>query len=224
MRVEVLGCSGGIGRIGGRTLQTTSLRVDRDILIDAGTGLTSLELDEMAAIDHVFITYSHLDHIAALPLMIDSIADVRDAPVTIYGNEVTLEILRNHVFNWAIWPDFSEIEVRRSTAIRFQPLCVGQPLRLGARTVTALPAAHAVPAVGYCLDSGSASLAFTGDTTVNEALWPMLERMPNLRYLIIETAFPDDERALAMRSKHLCPSLLADELTRSAWPGLMCEM
>ena len=59
MRVEVLGCSGGIGRIGGRTLQTTSLRVDRDILIDAGTGLTSLELDEMAAIDHVFITHSH---------------------------------------------------------------------------------------------------------------------------------------------------------------------
>lgn len=219
MRVEVLGCSGGIGRIAGKSLQTTSLRVDRDILIDAGTGLASLELAEMAAIDHVFITHSHLDHIAALPLMIDSIADMRDAPVTIYGHEVTLEILRNHVFNWAIWPDFSEIEVRRSRAIRFQPLSVGRPLCLGARTVTALPAEHAVPAVGYCLDSGAASLAFTGDTTVNDALWPMLERMTNLRHLIIETAFPDDERALAIRSKHLCPGLLAEELARFAGPA-----
>lgn len=219
MKVEVLGCSGGIGCIGDKVLRTTSLRVDHDILIDAGTGVTGLTLAEMAAIDHVFVTHSHFDHIAALPLMIDSIADMRDAPVTIYGNEATLETLRNHVFNWAVWPDFSKIEVGKSIAIRFQPVRIGQPLRLGGRTVTAVPAVHAVPAVGYCLDSGTASLVFTGDTTVNDALWPMLERMPNLRHLIIETAFPDSDRDLAIRSKHLCPSLLAEELARFSGPA-----
>ena len=71
MRVRVLGCGGGIG---GRLMRTTSLLVDHDILIDAGTGLSDLPLDELAAIDHVFITHSHLDHIAALPLMVDAVA------------------------------------------------------------------------------------------------------------------------------------------------------
>ena len=214
MRVEVLGCNGGIGRDCGNSLRTTSLRVDRDILIDAGTGLADLDLAEMVLIDHVFITHSHLDHIAALPLMVDVVAEMRDRPVTIYGIEATLKILRNHVFNWAIWPDFSEIEVRKTMAIRFQPICVDQPLRLGERTITALPAVHAVPSVGYCLDSGKASLAFTGDTTVNDALPPMLERIANLRYLIVETSFPNGEQALAVGSKHLCPSMLAIELAK----------
>ena len=86
MRVKVLGCSGGIGG-GGRT---TSLLVDHDILIDAGTGLVDLSLPELVAIDHVFVTHSHLDHIAALPLMIDAVADLRDAPVTIHATGATI--------------------------------------------------------------------------------------------------------------------------------------
>jgi ribonuclease BN (tRNA processing enzyme) len=106
MKVRILGCSGGIG---GRHLRTTSMLVDHDILIDAGTGVADLSLAELAMIDHVFITHSHLDHIASLPLMIDSIADMRDKPLTVYATDSTLEILKNHIFNWAIWPDFSEI-------------------------------------------------------------------------------------------------------------------
>ena len=109
MKVRILGCSGGIG---GKHLRTTSMLVDHDILIDAGTGVADLTLAELAMIDHVFVTHSHLDHIAALPLMIDSIADMRDKPVIVYATDATLEILRNHVFNWAIWPDFSEISIR----------------------------------------------------------------------------------------------------------------
>jgi ribonuclease BN (tRNA processing enzyme) len=71
-----------------------------------------------------------------------------------------------------------------------------------------------VPAVGFQLDSGAASLVFTGDTTTNDALWPHVNRIANLRYLIIETALSDREHALAVASKHLCPSLLAEELAK----------
>jgi hypothetical protein len=35
-----------------------------------------------------------------------------------------------------------------------------------------------------------------------------------LKYLIIETAFCDAEKELAILSKHLCPSLLAEELLK----------
>ena len=211
MKLRVLGCSGGIG---GRLMRTTSMLVDHDILIDAGTGLTELTLAEMAMIEHIFITHSHLDHLAALPLMIDSVADMHDRPITLYATDATLEIIKNHIFNWAIWPDFSEIAIRQEAVMQYQTIRIGEPLRLGERTITAVPAEHTVPAVGYHLDSGQGSLVFTGDTTINDAFWPVINRISNLKYLIIETAFSNRERRLAQTSKHLCPSMLAEELAR----------
>ena len=211
MKVRILGCSGGIG---GRHLRTTSMLVDHDILIDAGTGVADLSLAELAMIDHVFITHSHLDHIASLPLMIDSIADMRDKPVTVYATDATLEILRNHIFNWAIWPDFSEISIREAAVMQYRAIRVGENICFGERRITAVPAEHTVPAVGYHLDSGAGSLVFTGDTTINDAFWPVINKIANLRYLIIETAFSNQEKRLATMSKHLCPSMLGEELAR----------
>ena len=209
MRVRILGCSGGIG---GSHLRTTSLLVDDDVLIDAGTGVADLPLAELAKIDHVFLTHSHLDHIASLPLLIDSVSDLRDTPLIVHAAAATLRVLAKHIFNWAIWPDFRVIPSREQAVMRYRAIRLGQSVRLGLRTITALPAEHTVPAVGYQLDSGAGSLVFTGDTTVNDALWPLLNRIPNLRYLLIETAFPNRERRLAELSKHLCPSMLAGEL------------
>ena len=64
MKVRVLGCSGAIAK----DCRTTSFLVDGEILVDAGTGVGDLTLDEMRQIDHVLLSHSHLDHIAALPL------------------------------------------------------------------------------------------------------------------------------------------------------------
>ena len=71
-----------------------------------------------------------------------------------------------------------------------------------------------VPAVGYRIDSGRASLVFTGDTTTNDPLWVEVNKIENLRYVIIETAFCNRERDLAVASKHLCPTMLRDELAK----------
>jgi ribonuclease BN (tRNA processing enzyme) len=209
MRVRILGCSGGIG---GRHLRTTSILVDDDILVDAGTGVADLSRVQLARIDHVFLTHSHLDHIASLPLLIDSVSDLREKPLLVYATAATLAIIAKHIFNWAIWPDFSVIPSREHAVMQYQTLELGRSVRIGERTITALPAEHTVPAVGYQLDSGSGSLVFTGDTTVNDAFWPVVNRIANLRYLLIETAFANREQRLAEVSKHLCPSLLASEL------------
>ena len=53
MQIRVLGCSGSIAA-GNRT---TSFLVDDDMLIDAGTGVGDLTLDELARIDRIFITH-----------------------------------------------------------------------------------------------------------------------------------------------------------------------
>lgn len=211
MKVRVLGCSGGIG---GRHLRTTSILVDHDILIDAGTGTGDLSIAELAQIDHVFVTHSHLDHVACLPFMVDTVGDMRNRPLTVHTTEATLEILRAHIFNWAVWPDFTEIPNPENPFMQFHMIRQGEPIEIAGRKIVALPANHTVPAVGYQIDSGKGSLVFTGDTTVCPELWKVVNKIRNLRYLIIETAFSNREKKLAAASKHLCPSMLAEELTQ----------
>ena len=210
MKLRILGCSGGIGG----NFRTTSMLLDNDVLIDAGTGVGDLSVAELCMIDHVFITHSHLDHIACIPLMVDSVGYMRDKPLTVYATEATLEILKQHIFNWKIWPDFSQIPDARQPYMRYQAIKLGTSVELDGRKITPLPANHVVPAVGFHLDSGTASLVFSGDTTTNDALWEAVNRIHNLRYLIIETAFSNEEKGLAELSKHLCPSMLAEELLK----------
>jgi len=209
MRIRILGCSGGIG---GRHLRTTSLLIDNDVLIDCGTGVADLSIAELAQIDHVFLTHSHLDHIACLPLMIDTVGDMRNRPITVHATAETEEILRAHIFNWAIWPDFSEIPSVSKPWLRFSSLRVRETVDLDGRHITALPANHTVPAVGYQCNSGRESLVFTGDTGPCPELWDAVNRIDNLKTLIIETAFSNRERKIALASLHLCPSMLLEEL------------
>jgi ribonuclease BN (tRNA processing enzyme) len=210
MKLRVLGCSGGIGG----NLHTTSFLLDNDVLIDAGTGVGELSLAELVMIDHVFVTHSHLDHITSIPFMVDSVGFMRDRPLTVYASEETLEILRQHIFNWKIWPDFTEIPNTSKPYLSYQPVKLGETVILNGRNITPVPANHVVPAVGYHLDSGKASLVFSGDTTTNDALWKVVNKIENLRYLVIETAFSNSEKDIAVISKHLCPSMLATELVK----------
>jgi ribonuclease BN (tRNA processing enzyme) len=211
MKVKVLGCSGGIG---GRHLRTTSMLVDNDVLIDAGTGVADLSLMELSLIDHVFVTHSHLDHVATIPFIADTVGGMRAKPLTVHAIPATLEILRNHIFNWSIWPDFTQIPTPEKPFLQYRAIQIGETVTIAGRTFTALPANHVVPAIGYHMDSGKGSLVFTGDTTTNDPLWAIVNRIANLRYVIIETAFCNRERELAIVSKHLCPSLLAEELAK----------
>lgn len=210
MRLKILGCSGGIGG----NLRTTSMLLDRDVLIDAGTGAGDLSLSELSEIDHVFLTHSHLDHVTSIPFMLDSTAYMRDRPLTLYALEETVNSLRQHIFNWVIWPDFSQIPNAQQPYMRYKTITPGVTVMLNGRAITPLPANHVIPAVGFHLDSGKSSLVLTGDTTVQNDFWERVNKIGNLKYLIIETAFPNAEKDLAMLSKHLCPDMLADELKK----------
>jgi 3',5'-cyclic-nucleotide phosphodiesterase len=210
MRVRVLGCSGGIG--GER--HTTSFLIDDDCLIDAGSGVMRLGLEDMARIDHVFVTHSHLDHILSLPLLLDSVSGMRDTPITLHATPETLAILRGHLFNWLIWPDFSRIPSPEHPFLVYRTLTVGEPTHLGDREITAIPASHTVPAVGYRLRGPRACLIFSGDTDSHDALWSCAETCPDLGDLIVETSFTDDLAELARLSRHYSPSPLARDLAR----------
>ncbi|HEX5636446.1 MAG TPA: MBL fold metallo-hydrolase, partial [Gammaproteobacteria bacterium] len=96
MQLRILGCSGGIGQ----HLRTSSYMIDDDILLDAGTGVGDLSLDEMRKIRRIFITHSHMDHIVSIPLLIDTLFSSLKQPLEIHARAETIAMLRKHIFNW----------------------------------------------------------------------------------------------------------------------------
>lgn len=211
MKVRVLGCSGAIAR----ECRTTSFLVDGDVLVDAGTGVGDLTLDEMLGIDHVFLTHSHLDHVAALPLMLDAIATRRSSPVQVHALAGTIAALRAHVFNDVIWPDFTRLPTAQAPFIRFHEIQAGQVLAIGGKSIEVLPAVHTVPAVGYAVRAPHACWVFSGDTGPNPAFWQRVNQL-DVSMLVIETAFSSRESQLAATSLHLSPGVLASELDQIA--------
>jgi ribonuclease BN (tRNA processing enzyme) len=208
MKLTVLGCSGGIGS--GR--HTTSLLVDDDILIDAGSGITTLDFEQLRKIDHVFLTHAHLDHVLGLPLLLDSVGDLRAETVTVHALPAVLDVLAKHLFNWQLWPDFREIPSRDAPWLRFEALDFGEASTLKGRTFRPLPVEHVVPACALHVATRGASLVFSGDTTHSDEFVRALNGIPDLRHLIVETSFENELAGIARASKHHWPDSLAAEL------------
>lgn len=208
MQLQVLGCSGGIGG----ALRTSSFLVDDDILLDAGTGIGDLSIAQLANIDHVFLTHSHIDHILGIPLIADTVQGLRNKPIYIYALAETIASIKQHLFNWVIWPDFTELPSKAAPCVQFISVTAGQSIQLGSRRVTALPVDHAVPAIGYLLDSGDGALVYSGDTTSHAPFWQAINQANQLKYLIIETSFVDHEEDRAREAKHYNPKMLCGDL------------
>ena len=207
MQVRVLGCSGSIAK----GCRTTSFLIDGKILIDAGTGVGDLSLEEMANIDHVFLTHSHLDHIAALPLMLDAVSGMRKQPLQVHALPETIHALSEHIFNGVIWPDFARIPSARNPLLQYAPLLMGETRVACSIIVEALPASHTVPAVGYAARANGAWWVYSGDTGSTQAFWKRVNEM-HVGALVIEVAFSNQEAELARQSQHLHPNQLAREL------------
>lgn len=210
MRIKVLGCSGGVGP----GLRTTSLLVNDELLIDAGTGVCDLSLDQMRRIGNVFLTHSHLDHVCGLAFMADNLFDLVDRPVQIHATAETLSTLRDHMFNWKLWPDFSALPDEKNPLLTWHEVRPGVPDKINGHTLTSFRVLHTVPTVGYALEGPEGIFAFSGDTYAGDELWSALNALPRLDQLMIDVAFTNDDDELAKVSRHFTPALLGQQLPR----------
>ena len=210
MRITTLGCNGSITG----ELRTTCYRVDDDILIDVGTGAGELSLAQSVAVTTVFLTHAHLDHCALLPMLADAAGSFRDAPLDVYALPQTIDSLKAHMFNGHLWPDYTALPSPDKPYIRFYPIQVGQTVALNGRRITALPARHSIPCVGYCITGDAASLVYSADTRYCPEFWQALNRIDNLEYLLIENTFRNDNERGAQRSGHMTANQLAQGLAQ----------
>jgi len=189
--------------------------IDEDVLLDAGTGIGDLALDDLRSIRHVFLTHAHLDHIAGLPLLIDSIFEEEFVtPVTVYGRQETLEAVKAHLFNDVIWPDFAELPSPDNPMLRYKVCNPGDTVAIDHREFHAVDVLHSVPSLGYTVQNSGGVFAVSGDTKTNSTLWPVLNACSDLKVLVIEVSFPDEQESLANMAGHYCPSTMCRDLER----------
>lgn len=208
IELRMIGCNGGIG---GSGRQTTCYGIGERIVIDAGTGLGTLSLERLARIDHVVLTHAHLDHVACLPLMLDSVAAMRDTPLTAWASAEVIDVLRTHLFNDHLWPDFTRIPTAERPFLRFAVMPDTGADIDGVR-FTPRPANHGIPACGYRVEAGGIAIAFSGDTADCASFWDGLADDAQLRAVVVECSYPRSMKAMAELSMHLDSGTLASRL------------
>jgi ribonuclease BN (tRNA processing enzyme) len=210
VRLRVLGCSGGeLGRH-----RTTCFLLDGALAVDAGALTSSLTLDELARVDDVVLTHSHLDHVKDVPLLADLLVGRRARPLVVHASTACARTLAESVFNGRLWPDFTRIPDARRPILRLRPFHPRRRFRAGAYTLYPVPVEHAVESVGFVVSDGRDAIAISGDTGPTTAFWKRVNAAEDVRAILVETSFPSRLQALADASGHLTPATLARELSK----------
>ncbi|MFA7084887.1 MAG: MBL fold metallo-hydrolase, partial [Arcobacteraceae bacterium] len=205
-----------LGASGSKTINqnSTCIQVDSNILIDAGNILSSLK-QKAQDIDHIFITHAHLDHIFELPFLIDSYFTYRKTPLTIYGTLLTLEKLKKHIFNWEIWPDFSQINLLQQTqnAIVFQEINFHETITFNSCSIKAIPNNHTNSSCGYVITKKNNATLFSSDTYICPSLFEEINENKAIKSAIFDISFPSSFEKLASDSKHFTPKIFKEQLS-----------
>ncbi len=189
--------------------------MDDYVLVDAGTVGGALTVAEQVEIRHALISHAHLDHMAGLAFLTDTLAMVApERQVTVTSIAPVIEALRIHAFNDALWPNFTTIPSGSSPVLGFRSLVEEGEARVGELWVTPVPVEHTVPTTGYVVHDGETGFVYSGDTGPTERLWRVAREMRGLKAIIVETAFPNRLDALARVSGHLTPEMLQREIDK----------
>jgi len=210
MQLRILGCSGGISPGNG----TTAFLLDNDVLIDAGTGVETLNHYEMFHIKHLVVTHGHLDHVCHLPFLLNNLISEKGHSIDVYGLPETIQALKDHVFNNVIWPDFTVLPNADRPVVRLHTFDAGDTLSLCEKQITVLPAEHTVPAVGFHVVKGDSNFAFSGDCSANDVFWEALNRLPPVGMLIMDDQYLEAEKAISEAAKHYYPASLKQDLQK----------
>jgi ribonuclease BN (tRNA processing enzyme) len=210
VRIRVLGAHGGSTP---RHRQTSFL-VNDALCVDAGAVTDALSLEEQARVRAVLVTHSHMDHVSSLPFLVENVFGRTRGPLEVLAPQDVLGALTTHLFNDALWPDFSQIPGQDGPSVTFRAVPVGVPFSADGLTATAVPVSHVVPTYGYVLADERSAVVFSGDTGPTEEIWAVARRVANLRAIFVECSFPSDLQRIADVSRHLTPKTLCAEMAK----------
>jgi len=161
-----------------------------------------------------------MDHIASLPIFIDDLYPTLTEPVRVHATPEVIELLERDVFNWNVYPRFSDLRNNYGPVMEYVPIPIASAFPVAHLSVIAVPVNHIVPTVGLILSDSSSSVAFSSDTAETDQFWHVVNNTPHLDALLIEASFPDNMAELAEVSRHFTPASLGRELKKLDHNGI----
>jgi ribonuclease BN (tRNA processing enzyme) len=210
VQVKIIGGHGGVTR----NYHATSYLIDESILIDAGSVASGLDIQDQLKIDHILISHSHLDHIKDLAFICDNCFGLKDKPFNVWTHKTVRKAIKDHLFNDAIWPDFSALPTKDEPTIIFNDIPAEKELVLGEYKVMPVHVTHPGDAMGFIVEKGDVAILFTQDTKATDRIWEVGKKYKNLKGIFTEVSFPNFLQKVADLSDHHTPNTMKEELKK----------
>jgi ribonuclease BN (tRNA processing enzyme) len=210
MKIHVLGGHGGLSR----GYSATSFLINGDLLIDAGCIASALSVEGQSKIDHILISHSHLDHIKDLAFICDNCFGLRKSPFQVYTHETVRRILKEHLFNDTIWPDFTVLPNDKKPTIQINAIEPEVKLKIKDYSIIPVKTQHPNDSMGFIIEHNDTSVLFTMDTAATDRIWEIAREIKNLKAIFTDVSFPNALKGIAVASDHHTPSSIEVEITK----------
>jgi len=216
--IRILGCHGSDALLqpttGPHSCNTCSFLLNGTLLLDAGTVGSKLSLSEQKEIRHILLSHLHFDHMKGLPMLADNLSEQMNGPIVVAGLPEVIHGLERHIFNTDVYPDFFSIPTPEHPTLTSSYLKSGNVHSFSGIDITPILVNHTVPTTGFIVQDRTSAFVYSGDTYSTDELWHEARRIPHLKTAFIECSYPNSMMELARMSKHLTPTLLAQELRK----------
>ena len=192
----------------------TSYLVNDHIAIDAGSLGFYKSPQEQAAIRQLFLSHTHMDHVASLPIFLENIAGLTEKPVELYASAAVQECLRKELFAGRLWANFLELTHDTGPFVVLRTLSEGQALEVEGVRITPITVHHVVPTLGFILEDGASTVVIASDTGPTDAIWARARHAQNLKAVFLEATFPNSHQRLADLTLHLTPAAFRREMQK----------
>ncbi|MCX6012248.1 MAG: MBL fold metallo-hydrolase [Chloroflexi bacterium] len=204
MQVRILGAH----NLESDKTRLTSILIDGEMAIDAGSITSTLSFKEQQQITSILLSHHHFDHIRDIATF--GYANKGSGTKKVYSVKSVLEKVSKYLTNGVLYPDFTKTPSIKPSLIFFDiDLYSNEPI--DTYFVTPLPVNHVDSTVGYEIASSeNKTIFYSSDTGPGlSECWKYITE-PNL--MLIETTLPNRMLEDAIESKHLTPALLKNEL------------
>ena len=209
MKIEILGCSGAVAK----GFNTTSILINGEVLVDAGSAASVLDNKRLSGIRHILLTHSHIDHIKELPFILDVVCFGKGKGIDIWASGITLNAIKKHLFNGILWPKLKQLELDRSLC-RIHTL-PKDTFNLNGLSAKGIKAEHISGARSFVISEGDKHVIFSGDTSYGPRLFNLAASLSaRLKLFFVEASFPDNMHDVAKLTGHLTPAVIGRELDR----------
>lgn len=190
------------------------LVINDRLAVDAGSLAMAATDNIRRQLRDIVLTHAHLDHIAGLPLFVDDLFATLDRPIMVHALKDVIEVLERDVFNWSVFPRFSELSIASGSAIEYKAVQYGNNFEAAGFNCTLFRTDHKVPAAGVTVSDGKSTVVITGDTATLDALKEAVSDIEDLRAILVECAFPNELADIARNSHHMTPAVLNEQLAK----------